>query len=38
MGILASLETEASVIGIVCVVFLVLFVIAGIREKYKEDR
>lgn len=30
--ILAYLEQEAIVVGIVCAVFLVLFVVAGIRQ------
>ncbi len=33
MGALfASLFVEASVIGIVCIIFLILFVVAGIRQ------
>lgn len=36
---LASLFVEAAVVGIVCFVFLILFVVAGIRQiiKNKED-
>lgn len=30
--ILADLFVEASVVGIVCIVFLVLFVVAGIKQ------
>jgi hypothetical protein len=29
---LADLFTEASVVGIVCIVFLILFVVAGIKQ------
>jgi hypothetical protein len=35
---LASLFVEASVVGIVCIVFLVLFVVAGIRQIMKDNR
>ena len=31
-----SVQTEALMVGIVCSVFLVLFVVAGIRQKMKE--
>lgn len=31
----ASLFTEAAVVGIVCAVFLILFVVAGIRQILK---
>ena len=34
--LLAYLEQEAAVVGAVCLVFLVLFVVAGIRQIYKE--
>lgn len=34
----AGLFVEAAVVGIVCLVFLVLFVVAGIRQIMKEDR
>ena len=36
---LASLFVEAADVGIVCLVFLILFVVAGIRQiiKNKED-
>lgn len=34
----ASLFAEASVIGIVCIIFLILFVIAGIRQIMKNER
>ncbi|MGZ3633260.1 MAG: hypothetical protein ACXU9U_00670 [Parachlamydiaceae bacterium] len=33
-----SLFVEASVIGIVCVIFLILFVVAGIRQILKDNR
>lgn len=36
MEIIASLFVEASVVGIVCVVFLILFVVAGIRQILKD--
>lgn len=32
MYVLAYLEQEAFVVGIVCAVFLVLFVVAGIKQ------
>lgn len=37
--ILANIELEAMVVGAVCAVFLVLFVVAGIRQivKLKDD-
>lgn len=34
--VLGSLFVEASVVGIVCAVFLVLFVVAGIRQIIKD--
>ena len=34
--ILLSLFVEAAVVGIVCVIFLILFVVAGIRQMMKE--
>lgn len=34
--VLANLELEATVVGIVCIVFLVLFVVAGVRQKMKQ--
>lgn len=34
----ASLQTEAAVVGIVCLVFLILFVVAGIRQVLKEHK
>ncbi len=38
-SILGNLHLEAAVVGIVCAVFLLLFVVAGIREimKGRED-
>jgi hypothetical protein len=33
---LAKLFIEAGVVGIVCIIVLILFVIAGIRQIYKE--
>ncbi|MFA6915184.1 MAG: hypothetical protein WC222_02200 [Parachlamydiales bacterium] len=32
----ASLEFEAAVVGVICAVFLVLFVVAGIRQILKD--
>jgi hypothetical protein len=32
----ANLQLEATVVGIVCIVFLCLFVVAGIRQILKE--
>jgi hypothetical protein len=29
---LANIELEATVVGIVCIVFLILFVVAGVRS------
>lgn len=33
---LLSLFLEAAVVGIICVIFLILFIVAGIREKIKD--
>lgn len=33
---LLSLFIEAGVVGIICIIFLILFVIAGIRQIIKE--
>lgn len=33
---LLSLFVEAAVVGIVCIIFLILFVIAGIRQIIKD--
>jgi hypothetical protein len=33
---LLSLFVEAAVVGIVCIIFLVLFVVAGIRQIIKD--
>ncbi len=35
--VIAGLFEEAFVVGIVCVVFLVLFVVAGIRQIVKDQ-
>lgn len=35
--ILANLFQEAAVVGIVCIVFLILFVVAGIRQILKDN-
>lgn len=37
MLILADIPVEIIVVGIVCVVFLALFVVAGIRQIYNEE-
>ncbi|MCB1135195.1 MAG: hypothetical protein KDK78_02900 [Chlamydiia bacterium] len=34
-ALLANIELEAAVVGVVCAVFLVLFVVAGIRQIVK---
>lgn len=34
--ILGDLFTEASVVGIVCIIFLILMVVAGIRQILKD--
>ena len=34
---LASLFIEAAAVGVVCAVFLILFVVAGIRSAMKDD-
>ena len=35
----ASLFVEASVVGVVCIVFLILFIVAGIKQILnREDR
>jgi len=33
---LLSLFVEAGVVGIICIIFLILFVIAGVRQMLKE--
>jgi len=33
---LLSLFVEAGVVGIICVIFLILFIVAGIRQMVKE--
>lgn len=33
---LADLHTEAAVVGLVCAIFLILFVVAGIRQILKD--
>lgn len=35
-AIVASLFQEATAVGIVCIVFLILFVVAGIRQILKD--
>lgn len=37
MIIFGSLFIEAAVVGIVCLVFLILFVVAGIRQAKKDE-
>lgn len=34
--VLADLFIEAAVVGIVCIVFLILFIVAGIRQILKD--
>lgn len=36
MQIIASLAQEVLVVGVVCIVFLILFVVAGIKQMLKE--
>lgn len=36
-SILADLFMEATVVGIVCLVFLLLFVVAGIKQIFKNN-
>ncbi len=33
---LLTLFVEAAVVGIICIIFLILFVIAGVRQMIKE--
>lgn len=35
--IILSLFIEAAVVGIVCIIFLILFVVAGIRQMMHEE-
>lgn len=35
---LGSLFVEAAVIGIICIIFLLLFIVAGIRQIIKDRR
>lgn len=35
-SIIASLVTEVTVVSIVCIVFLILFLVAGVKQKLKE--
>ena len=37
MAFLGNLFVEAAVVGIVCFVFLILFVVAGIRQIMKQE-
>jgi len=32
---LGDLFIEAAVVGVVCVIFLVLFIVAGVRQRWK---
>jgi hypothetical protein len=34
--LLANIDIEASVIGIICIIVLLLFVVAGVRQVMKE--
>lgn len=36
-NMLLSLFLEAAVVGVICIIFLILFIVAGIREKIKND-
>ena len=36
LHVFASLFMEATVVGIVCIVFLLLFIVAGIRQILKD--
>ena len=38
MNYLATLFVEAAVVGIICIIFLILFVVAGVRQMIKEER
>lgn len=38
LPLLAGLFVEAAVVGIVCAIFLVLFVVAGVKQILKGDR
>ena len=33
--VFANLHTEAAVVGVVCIIFLILMVVAGVREIIK---
>lgn len=33
---LMTLFIEAGVVGIICIIFLILFVVAGVRQKIKD--
>jgi len=33
----AGLFVEASVVGIVCIVFLILFIVAGVKQIFNND-
>lgn len=37
VNLAASLFVEAGVVGVVCLVFLILFVVAGVRQALKGD-
>jgi hypothetical protein len=37
MSILGKLFIEAAVVGVICLIFLILFIVAGVRQKLKED-
>jgi hypothetical protein len=37
MIMLASLFMEAAVVGVVCIVFLILFVVAGIKQIFSDS-
>jgi hypothetical protein len=37
MVVFGNLFIEAAVVGVVCIIFLILFVVAGIRQINKDD-
>jgi hypothetical protein len=36
ISLLGNLHVEAAVVGVVCIIFLILFVVAGIRQILKD--
>lgn len=35
-AILANIELEGAVVGVVCIVFMVLMVVAGVKQKIRD--